>query len=135
MYRNERAFSKALCTKLTEHGIFYQRIESGGTSAGIPDLYVRSLNVNRWLELKCIPTASINDESIIVPWRPGQKAWALKYLKASWEYVLTLCAVKDGFILIRMDTIILNKRGNIIEGFIACPDLNALMEDLIRRWL
>ena len=76
-YRNEAAFSKALVTAMRNRGIFVQRIESGETGKGIPDLFVITQRVPMWLELKrvhgLIPRYS--GQHVDIPWRPGQQAW------------------------------------------------------------
>ena len=76
-YRNEAAFSKALCAAMRAKGIFVQRIESGETGKGIPDLFVITKGIPMWIELKRvhghIPAHS--GLSVSIPWRPGQQAW------------------------------------------------------------
>ena len=76
-YRNEAAFSKALCTAMRAKGIFVQRIESGETGKGIPDLFVITKGVPMWIELKRIhDTTPVTDTgAVTIPWRPGQQAW------------------------------------------------------------
>ena len=75
-YRNEAAFSRALVASLRRHKWFVQRIESGTTGKGIPDIYaVSPKGQAMWLELKVIP--GNNTQILNVPWRPGQQSWML----------------------------------------------------------
>lgn len=76
-YRNEAEFSKAVCGTLRKAGWFVQRIESGETGKGIPDIYaITPQGQAVWLELK-------RDHSeigrvpypVMIHWRPGQQAW------------------------------------------------------------
>lgn len=74
-YKNEAAFSKALCQALRKHNYFVQRIESGTTGKGIPDIYcISNKGKDIWLELKRVHKNCTNNTEII-PWRPGQQAW------------------------------------------------------------
>jgi hypothetical protein len=75
-----------------------QRIESGTTGKGIPDLYLRFPAQEVWVELK-------NDQHVamwypgehVIDWRRGQQAWHLDYYRTAKRPVLTLVATKDGF--------------------------------------
>ena len=76
-YKNEAEFSHAVCRYLRNKGWFVQRIESGETGKGIPDLYIISpTGVAIWIELKRehLDTAGISS-SVYVHWRQGQQAW------------------------------------------------------------
>lgn len=101
MYRSEAIFSKTLCSQLVE---FHQRIESGETGAGIPDLYIRFKFTECWVELKNHKYLSVKDKSWTIRWRKGQQAWALKYRQASMHSRCTYTAVamSDGYIVIPM---------------------------------
>lgn len=93
-YRNEAAFSKALCSSFSKRGIFHQRIESGETGRGIPDLFVILPSVGPcWLELKRIHKEVSVGDTIRVPWRPGQLAWMMKEMRAKGIpcYTLVCC--------------------------------------------
>lgn len=73
-YRNEAAFSKAVCSHLRAQHFFVQRIETGSTGRGVPDIFAISpLGEPMWLELKRVHKKCTR--FVCVPWRPGQQAW------------------------------------------------------------
>lgn len=75
-YRNEAAFSNALVKAMRAKGWFIQRIESGQTGKGIPDIFTISPNrVAMWLELKREHTTVRGKSAVEIHWRPGQQAW------------------------------------------------------------
>lgn len=93
-YRNEAAFSKAVVTVLRNRGWFVQRIESGETGKGIPDLYcISPRNSAVWCELKRIHQ-DVSLQDIVVPWRPGQQSW-LHGVAMRKQNVCTLCCFND----------------------------------------
>ena len=102
-YRNEAAFSKALVTAMRNKGIFVQRIESGETGKGIPDLFVITKKVPMWIELKRIHGACHRDY-VEIPWRPGQQAWLNDVTKRGMK-CMTLACFDDGILMIFHDTI------------------------------
>lgn len=92
-YKNEAAFSRALTESLRRQKWFVQRIESGTTGRGIPDIYAISPdNIAMWLELKVIPGKQALE--FVIPWRPGQQAWMLEVGKRG-QTCFTLVAYKD----------------------------------------
>jgi len=101
-YKSEAAFSRAFVKSLRDNKCFVQRIESRETGVGIPDLYViNAKGEERWVELKNMPQASINDKSWHIDWRKGQQAWAWQYHVATLtKCVYTIVAMSDGFIII-----------------------------------
>ncbi len=99
-YRNEAAFSKALCTAMRAKGIFVQRIESGETGKGIPDLFVITKGVPMWIELKRIHGTCSNKQFLEIPWRPGQQAW-LNDVQSRGVTCMTLACYDDGIIKIQ----------------------------------
>jgi hypothetical protein len=102
VYRNEAAFSTALCAMLKRHyTIKIQRVESPITGVGIPDLYTRWPKQELWLELKR-ERGSAYEPTVTVHWRKGQQAWALEYYKVAQQCVLTLAAFDDGILIIPM---------------------------------
>jgi hypothetical protein len=105
MYKTEAVFSSALlkALKVKARRLFIQRIESGETSRGIPDLYIRNKKREYWVELKNISYQSIYDNYWIIPWRPGQIAWATVYYRAAELSSYTIVALKDGFSIIAMN--------------------------------
>lgn len=103
MYRSEASFSQALCRQLTAISVFHQRIESGETGRGIPDLCIFWLTGEMWVELKRDPRLSIKDPSWQIRWRKGQQAWMLKYRRASNKLAYTVAVLSDGFIIIPMN--------------------------------
>ena len=79
--------------------IFLQRIESGSTGLGIPDIYFATKKENGWLELKEIKILSknINPDNIIkIPFREGQKGWILNHLKYD-KNIFIIYTTKDNF--------------------------------------
>lgn len=81
-YRDESTFSHALCKAMKDSGWFVQRIESGTTGRGIPDIFaIAPTGACLWLELKRVhrKPAGINN----VPWRPGQQSWLRKVTRAT----------------------------------------------------
>jgi hypothetical protein len=104
MYSSEATFSRALLTALKAKAkrALIQRIETGETGRGVPDLYLRSIDREYWLELKNVKRSSVYNGCWQIPWRPGQQAWALQYRKCSGLCVFTIVAVGDGFLLIPM---------------------------------
>lgn len=99
-YRNEAAFSKALCTAMRAKGIFVQRIESGETGKGIPDLFVITKGVPVWIELKRIHTTCSDKQFLDIPWRPGQQAW-LNDVQSRGVMCFTLACFDDGIVKIQ----------------------------------
>ncbi len=91
-YRNENAFSKALVEALKKKGAFVQRIESGLTGRGIPDLYCIIRKDAVWIELKRVHHKATHFESI--PWRPGQQSWLTDVYERG-QRVLTFCCFND----------------------------------------
>lgn len=78
-YRNEAAFSKAVVSHLRKRGWFVQRIESGVTGKGIPDLYcIGPGNKALWIELKRVHAEVYPSNHVTIPWRPGQLAWHME---------------------------------------------------------
>lgn len=102
-YRNEAAFSKALVTAMRNKGIFVQRIESGETGKGIPDLFVITKGTPMWIELKRVHGACHRDY-VEIPWRPGQQAWLNDVAKRG-VITMTLACFDDGILQIPHNTI------------------------------
>ena len=103
-YRNEAAFSKALCTAMRAKGIFVQRIESGETGKGIPDLYVITKGVSMWIELKRVHDTCSNKKNVDIPWRPGQQAW-LNDVRNRGVWTATIACFDDGILYIPHDVL------------------------------
>lgn len=92
-YRNESSFSRALVASLRRQKWFVQRIESGTTGKGIPDIYAISPKGQAmWLELKVIPGKET--QRLYIPWRPGQQSWMLEANKYG-QQCFTLVGFKD----------------------------------------
>lgn len=99
-YRNEAAFSKALVTAMRNKGIFVQRIESGETGKGIPDLFVITMGTPMWIELKRIHDTCSNKQYVEIPWRPGQQAW-MNDAQSRGVCCMTLACFDDGILKIQ----------------------------------
>lgn len=108
-YRNEAAFSKALVSAMRSKGIFVQRIESGSTGRGVPDIYAIIGTTPIWIELKRVRHISKRFEEI--PWRPGQQAW-LTDVTHRGQQAITLCCFDDCIVKIKHETIHLQ---NVID--------------------
>ena len=95
LYRNEAAFSNAFCKHLRRHNWFVQRIESGLTGRGIPDIYAISPTGEAfWFELKRVHSKVRGKDRSPIPWRPGQQAW-LNTVHKYGQNVATLAAFDD----------------------------------------
>lgn len=104
-YKNEAAFSKALVTAMRNRGWFVQRIESGETGKGIPDIYAVSIKgAAYWLELKRVHKAIGRDTVAEIPWRPGQQSW-LNAVTMRNQWCRTLACFDDGILEIPHDVI------------------------------
>lgn len=103
-YRNEAAFSKALVTAMRAKGIFVQRIESGETGKGIPDLFIITKGVPMWIELKRVHSTCSNKQYVEIPWRPGQQAW-LNSVSKRGVMCCTLACFDDGIVKIHHNII------------------------------
>lgn len=98
-YRNEAAFSKSLVSAMRNKGYFVQRIESGTTARGIPDLFVIAGKTPMWIELKRVHDTCSGKQHVTIPWRPGQQAWLFEVAKRGMT-VMTLACFNDGIIRI-----------------------------------
>ena len=115
--RTEKELYQWLKERLNACSIDTMRIESNSTSVGIPDVFAQGRGDDLWIELKVdlIPMEQAMRQGVKLAWRPGQKAWALRYYnthyrmsvaaggvskrhKCSWVVVL----LADGVGLIRM---------------------------------
>lgn len=84
----ESLLYKKLKNQLSQQNVFLQRIESGGTGLGIPDLFFQHTSINGWIELKQINHNQ--GEYVKIPFRPGQLGW-LKMLLSYGGNVYLLC--------------------------------------------
>ena len=100
MYKNEREFSQKFCSALKKRKMHPVQIETGLTQQGVPDLFVMAHGDDVWIELKNIWEYAPH----VIPWRPGQQAWHLKYYKHhnKKKCVYTVCAMKQGYVVIKM---------------------------------
>lgn len=104
-YKNEAAFSKVLVTSMRNHGWFVQRIESGETGKGIPDIYAVSVRgAAYWLELKRVHKSIGHETALEIPWRPGQQSW-LNAVTMRKQQCRTLACFDDGILEIPHDVI------------------------------
>ena len=103
-YRNEAAFSKALVTAMRAKGIFVQRIESGETGKGIPDLFIITKGVPMWIELKRIHDTCSDKFGVNIPWRQGQQAWLFD-VRSRGVATATLACFNDGILKIPHHTV------------------------------
>lgn len=95
-YKNEAAFSKALVAHLRKQNWFIQRIETGSTGRGVPDIYAIAPDGTAvWIELKRVHKTAKGRHSLDIPWRPGQQAWLNTVQKMYRQNVCTLVACDD----------------------------------------
>ena len=80
-------------------GIFVQRIESGETGKGIPDLFIITKGTPMWIELKRVHDICSHKRYVEIPWRPGQQAW-LYDVRARGVATMTLACFNDGILRI-----------------------------------
>lgn len=89
-YSRESEFSTYVVSTLRRHSYFVQRIETGYTGRGVPDIYcISPQGKPYWIELK--RCHKLTDK---IPWRPGQLAW----MKTVYNYkqtVFTLVCFDD----------------------------------------
>lgn len=99
-YRNEAAFSKAFVTAMRNKGWFIQRIESGETGKGIPDIFAISpTRIPMWIELKREHTTCSGKSAVEIHWRPGQQAW-LTDVDRRGMLTFTIACFDDGILQI-----------------------------------
>lgn len=115
MYKNEAFFSRALVTAMKSRGMFVQRIESGETGKGIPDIFAITQGVPMWIELKRIHTTCSDKHTVTITWRPGQQAW-LHEVSRRGMVSFTLACFDDGILKIPSSKLFLN---NVVPIF-AC---------------
>jgi hypothetical protein len=87
----ESTIYKRIKDTFFEAGILCQRIESGSTASGIPDMFIQCPFFNAWVELKQVTPKK---DIFSMPWRPGQMAWIKKY-KAFGSNFALICAIND----------------------------------------
>ena len=114
MYKTEAALSKAFNLKATKQPWLVQRIESSLTSRGIPDLYIRTKKQEYWIELKNI-IQSVYQLQWIIPWRPGQQAWAARYLRIAGKPTFTVVSLNNGFLWIPMTKLFKENKVMMVE--------------------
>lgn len=99
--KKESTFSKSLGNALKAESWFYQRIESGLTSRGIPDVYVVSPEeVPMWFELKQVNRNHLDGGLESVQWRLGQQNWLYNIMKKWGQRAYTLVRYTDGLLVI-----------------------------------
>jgi hypothetical protein len=64
----------------TGNDLLIQKIESGGTGLGIPDIFIRTMNKDIWMECKQITWPKRSNE-IKIPFQPGQLKWISNYIR------------------------------------------------------
>lgn len=89
---NESSFSKYLCQKFKENGMFHQRLEVT-TGAGVPDIAVMSDKGIFWVELKW-KTRHIRPEQYIWGVKAGIVGVTVNYL-VGYEDTIELYTVTD----------------------------------------
>jgi hypothetical protein len=103
IYRKESDLSSDICSFLRSNGVFVQRIESGLTGRGIPDIFFASPSEHGWIELKVART-KWDGTAYNIKWRNGQQMWLTKVHRLGVP-AYTFVAYNDCFALITMDHI------------------------------
>ena len=107
-YRNEAAFSKTFVQHLRKNGWFVQRIESGSTGRGVPDIYCISPQGNAfWFELKRVHSNAYRRPVVAIPWRPGQQAWLHSITRLK-QNAYTIACFDDEILVIKHDKLYAN---------------------------
>ena len=102
MFKSEAEFRRSLCSALDKNGWFTQKIEAEGMNVGIPDMYVGKNWLQMFFELKLEKTpAPKPGQDLLVHWRPGQQAWAIKYYKRVRKCVWTVIQYNNAIGLVR----------------------------------
>lgn len=103
----EAEFSRKFIKKLNIAGYQVTRVESHGTSVGIPDMFVQGHGHDLWIELKVLDKEWEYDKKYKIPWRPGQQAWAAQYhrMHAANRCTLTVIRFTNGVYVIPMNDI------------------------------
>ena len=114
-FRDEASFSAALCASFTRRGIFHQRIESGTTGRGIPDLYCVLSEGPVWVELKRVHANALSGSIHTVGWRPRQQTWMYTQWKKGGVMCYTLCAFNDCIVKVPMTRIYHHKIIDLIK--------------------
>lgn len=120
-YRNEAAFSKAVVAHLRKQGWFVQRIETGSTGRGVPDIYAISpVGIPFWLELKREHKSALRCSEVQIHWRPGQQAWLYAVAKTYKQLCYTLAAFDDCILVIS------HSEGRYIEDMVRVKNVKIL---------
>lgn len=92
MYKSEADFVRSLSARLKQFNFDVTRVESHGTTNGIPDMFVQGHGFDFWIEAK-------NKK---LEYRPGQVAWHYNYFLRHGrnKCVLTLIAAKPHLIIV-----------------------------------
>lgn len=99
-YRNEAEFSKAVVVLLRGAGWFVQRIETGTTGKGVPDIYAISpTRTPVWIELKRERSSlgGVMHSPVLIHWRSGQQGWMMQAQRMGQRCMTLACF--DDFIL------------------------------------
>lgn len=106
----ESEVSRRFINKLNMTGYQVTRVESHGTSVGIPDMFVQGHGHDLWIELKVLDKDWEYDKGYKIPWRPGQQAWASQYYRmhAYLKCTLTVIRFNNGVYVIPMDRLYQN---------------------------
>lgn len=107
-------FSNVFCKMMREHGWFIQRIETGTTGKGVPDVYAVAPNGKAfWFELKRVHTIANTFDAIGIPWRPGQQAWLYNIVNNYKQKAFTVACCNNLIMLIGHDKLYEHNRVRI----------------------
>lgn len=97
----EKLMFKQFKNKLKTMPIVVERIESGQTKIGIPDIHCRTAYHDVWIESKEIKRWPMNPQITLKPdWRPGQLNWIRAHTKLGGK-VLVMITYKNKWFLLK----------------------------------
>ena len=75
--------------------ILGQRVETGVTGLGVPDIFFRSRRCDGWIESKAFAWPTLKETYIKIPYRPGQLGWISLYREKGGK-VFLVCLIDNG---------------------------------------
>lgn len=96
----ETPMFKEFRNKLKTMPIVVEKIESGSTTIGLPDIHCRTAYHDLWIESKELKRWPKNPQITLKPdWRPGQLNWINSYKKLGGKVFLMITYHNQWFLL------------------------------------